>query len=89
MIQTNETKNLITRPSGKYATATKLKVGGVYLYKGLYKYRKILTINGNDVVYIDDWGHLGQCSKQHFVSKCPYEATDDEVEFLDKIAKEK
>jgi len=74
----------IERPSGEYVTASKLKVGKAYLYCGLYKWREIVEIVDDGVYYTDDLGHAGYCSKTHFAQRCPHEATDAELYFLDE-----
>lgn len=78
----------IKEASGEKITASKLKVGQQYTYKDPYKYRLIVEIDGDDVFYEDRCGGFdtinGSCSKSHFVRMCPYEATPEEVKFIDK-----
>lgn len=91
MIKLRKDLVCIEEPSGAYVTPKKLEVDKKYLYKGFYKYRQIIGIDEsiNMVYYTTSNGkHLGQCTKQHFVSVCPYEATTEEVLFLDKKEEE-
>lgn len=76
-------RNFIAEPSGRKIGPKDLVEGGYYLYEKMYKYRLITEIKGDDVYYHDKIG-TGLCSKQHFVTKCPNEATPEEIAFIDR-----
>lgn len=73
----------ITSPKGKKAKLKELKVGKIYLYKGLYKYRLIIHIFENGKIAYHDGIGPGVCTPAHFITMCPYEATNEEVEIID------
>lgn len=71
----------IESPSGKKITASKLEVGKTYLHQNFHFLRMIVALNETLVFYTEEFGP-GYCSKTHFATICPYEATDEEIEFL-------
>lgn len=73
----------IAKPSGKKITAKDLRVGRYYYQPEQYKYRFIIKIDHNGILYNDGIG-VAYCSPQHFVKKCPHEATPEEVLLLKK-----
>src|SRR5580693_2996084 len=81
-LATNDGRNqYIAVPSGKKIGLKDLEVGRYYLQDGgWYKYRLIHRIDDVGVFY-DDGISFAYCSPQHFVRRCPYEATPEEVEF--------
>ena len=74
----------IDNPSWKRVTASKLEEWKCYLHYNLGWYRKIMSIEWKDVLYKDFTGHPNICTKAHFAHTCQYEATQEEIEFLDK-----
>ena len=55
-----------------------------YLHYNLGWYRKIMSIEWKDVLYKDFTDYPMVCTKTHFSHTCQYEATPEEIEFLDK-----
>ena len=81
---TNDGRQYITEPSGKKMTGKDLQIGRYYLQEGgWYKYRLIHRINEVGIFYHDGIA-FAYCSPHHFVRKCPYEATPEDVEFIDR-----
>lgn len=76
----------IEKASGPKITASKLLPGKAYLFKKLYKWREIESIEGGVVYYRDDTGYFTSCSAEHFVRACPNEATEEELYFLDEYS---
>ena len=73
----------IESPSGNKITASKLEVGKTYLHHNQLFLRKIIRIMDKEVQYQDlPIQMYGACSKAHFAVTCPYEATDEEIEFI-------
>lgn len=79
----------ISEASGKKVTAGILEVGKSYLHKNRSWLRKIISFEeGTHVIYSEMWpthNYPGYCSKTHFVTKCPTEATEEEIKFLLKL----
>mgnify|MGYP003490156408 CR=1 FL=1 len=79
----------IEKASWPKVTPKSLKNWWVYLYWNfLYKTRKILSFNNDNVIYMDDvWARYNSpwyCSAQHFCRVCPTEATPEEIDFLNE-----
>ena len=74
----------IVSASGKKARANKLEVGKTYLHQNLRSLRTITEISLTTIYY--EQGHrLGSCSRKSFIALCPCEATEAEIEFLNKL----
>jgi hypothetical protein len=80
-LKKNGDHSFIEAPSGEPITASMLEEGVVYLHNNLLFYREIMQINGNRIVWCDEFG-LGSCTKQSFVRVCPTIATKSELDFL-------
>lgn len=79
----NNNYAFIDSPSGEKITASKLERGKKYLQKNKIFIREILSLTHNEVCYIQHpLNIVGVCSKQHFSTTCPNEATSDEIEFI-------
>ncbi len=74
----------ITEPKGKRVFPSTLKRGKLYLYKGLYKYSKVIGLNEKHVHYLSDTGREGCCTRQHFVRTYPTELTKEEHKIIQK-----
>ena len=63
-----------TKPGAK-AYVSKLVVGGRYLHRSGYCIRRILAIDGKDVLWADHIGS-GRCTKTTFIKICTNEAIE-------------
>ena len=83
-INLNDDGRGIKEPSGKKITASTLEAGKTYLHKNKSLLRTIVNIIGNEVHYTDMFisPYFRPCSKAHFASICPNEATLQEIEYI-------
>lgn len=82
-LKSNGVHQFIESPSGTKITASKLEIGKTYLNRNKIFLRKIINIVDKNVQYLDEpvnW--YGTCSKTHFATACPHEATEEEIEFI-------
>jgi hypothetical protein len=79
----------IAEPSGKKIGVKDLRAGKYYLRSDnsalrFNSYRRIIEITNNETVWWEDGIITYHCSPPHFLSKCGYEATDEEVSFINR-----
>ena len=65
-------------PNPERLTAKDLAVGGQYLHTNGLFIRQIDAIEGNTVIYHDQYGH-GRCGKRAFLKACPARASAEDV----------
>jgi hypothetical protein len=65
-------------PNAERLTSKDLMVGGQYVHTNGLFIRQIDVIDGDTVIYHDQYG-LGRCSKRAFLKSCPSRASAEDV----------